>query len=151
MRRHRRGQKTPETVTIFTNAQAAIKRMTPKEPGPGQMYALQARKHIAVLRKARPDIIEIRWCPAHKGVTGNEKADEWTKLAAEEPDARGVEWLRYSDRAEARVMPFPRSLTHLKREIFEKKWAEARQWVGSRAPGRNTRCGEEEAGRNGRR
>ena len=65
-----------------------------EEPGPGQQYALQARKHIATLRKARPGIIvEIRWCPAHKGVAGNEKADEWAKIAAEEPDARGVEWL----------------------------------------------------------
>ena len=28
--------------------------------------------------------------------------------------------------------PLPRSLAHLKREISEKKWAEARQWAGSR-------------------
>jgi len=53
----------------------------------------------------------------HKSVPGNEKADEWAKLAAEEPDARGVEWLGYSDRTEARAMPLPRSLAHLKREI----------------------------------
>jgi len=29
-------------------------------------------------------------------------------------------------------MPFPRSLAHLKREITEKKWKEAREWAGSR-------------------
>jgi len=62
---------TPERVTIFSDAQAAIKRMASDEPGPGQKYALQARRHIAALRKARPGItIEIRWCPAHKGVAG---------------------------------------------------------------------------------
>ena len=76
------------------------------------------------MRRTRADItIEIRRFPAHKGVPLNEKADEWTKLAAEEPDVRGVEWLGYSDRAEARAMPLPRSLAHLKREITEKKWA----------------------------
>ena len=109
--------------------------MASDEPGPGQQYALQARKHIAVLRKARPRItIEIRWCPAHKGIAGNEKADEWAKNAAEQPYTRGVEWLKYeySGRSEVRAMPLPRSLANLKREISEKKWAEARQWAGGR-------------------
>jgi hypothetical protein len=49
-----RRQTTPERVTIFTDAQAAIKRTTSEEPGPGQGYATQARKHIAALRRARP-------------------------------------------------------------------------------------------------
>jgi ribonuclease HI len=114
-----RRRMVPERVTIFTDAQAAIRRMVSEEPGPGQKYAIAARQHIATLRKVRPDItIEIRWCPAHKGIPGNEKADEWAKLAAGTPYARGVERL-------------PRSLAHLKREISEKKWAEARQWAGS--------------------
>ena len=60
------GHPAPKRVTIFTDAQAAIRRMASDEPGPGQQYALQARKHIATLRRARPGIvIEIRWCPAH--------------------------------------------------------------------------------------
>jgi len=58
--------------------------MASDEPGPGQQYALQARKHFATLHRARSGIvIEIRWCPAHKGVISNEKADEWAKAAAE--------------------------------------------------------------------
>ena len=82
---------TPERVTIFIDAQAAIKRMASDEPGPGQQYALQERKHIASLCRARPGmIVEIRWCPAHKGIAGNEKADEWAKIAAEEPGTRGM-------------------------------------------------------------
>ena len=123
----------PERVTIFTDAQAAIRRMGFDEPGPGQKYALEARKHIAAMRRARPGIIiEIRWCPTHRGVEGNEKADEWAKLAAEEPDARGVEWMSYSDRTEVRPMPLPRSLANTRREISEKKWSEARRWAGGR-------------------
>jgi len=124
--------RTPERVTIFSDAQAAIRRMASDEPGPGQQYALQARKHIATLRRARKGIvIEIRWCPAHKGVAGNAKADEWAKMAAGQPNTRGVEWLSSSGRTEVRAA-LPRSLASLKREISEKKWAESRQRAGGR-------------------
>ena len=44
-----RRKTAPERVTIFTDAQAAIRWMASDEPGPGQQYALQARKHIATL------------------------------------------------------------------------------------------------------
>jgi len=124
-----------ERVTILTDAQAAIRRMVPDEPGragPRKQCDLQARKHIATLRRARPGtVIEIRWCPAHKEVAGNEKADEWVKIAARSLTL-GVELLGYSDRTEVRAMPLPRSLANLKREISEKKWVEARQWAGGR-------------------
>jgi len=66
-----RRRTVPERVTISTGARAAIRRIA------GQQYALQVRKYIATLRRARPGItIEIRWFPAHKGVADNEKADE---------------------------------------------------------------------------
>ena len=55
------------SVRIFTDAQAAIKRVTHDEPGVGQTYALQARKSIEALRKQNPPSkFEIRWCPPHK-------------------------------------------------------------------------------------
>ena len=139
----RRRDPTPARVTVFTDAQTAIKSMISDEPGPGQNYALEAREHIAALRSAAPDIIiEVRWCPTHKGVEGNDKADEWAKLAVEELDARGVEGLElftYLDRPEERSMPLPRSLANIKQEISKKKWAEAWKWAGGRTSKKKNR------------
>ena len=45
--RWKRRPTTPERVTIFTDARPAIRRMASEE-----MYVLQARKRIAVLRRA---------------------------------------------------------------------------------------------------
>ena len=122
---------SPGRVPIFSDAQAAIRRMAPEKPGPGQVHAIEVRRWIAAIWRANPAVaIEIRWCPAHKGVTGD-KADEWAKVATEEPDTWGVEWLRTADGA-ARQMPLPRSFANFKREISKKKWAEARKWTGGR-------------------
>ena len=121
----------PERVTIFSDAQTAIRQMASDEPGTGQQFALQARKHIATLRQSRPVIIiEVRWCPTHNGVAGNEKADEWAKIAAEKSGTCGVEWPIFPVRTEVRWVTLPRSLANLKQEISWKKWAEACQWEG---------------------
>jgi len=103
--------------------QAALDFLFSTVVGRLQQYAIRARKHITTLRRARPEIaIKVRWCPAPKGVSGNEEADRWAKIGAGKPGTRGVEHL----------VPLPRSLANLKRDISEKKWAEARQWAGSR-------------------
>jgi hypothetical protein len=84
------------------------------------MYAIKARRNIATLQRARPDIISRTGVAQRtKGFRGMRTPDERAKLAAEEPDAHGVEWLQ----AGARPMLFRRSLAHLKREISEEKWA----------------------------
>jgi ribonuclease HI len=140
-----RRQTPPAKVTIFTDSQAAMARIASEEPGPGQKYAIEARRWARALREKRPEVeIEIRWCPSHEGITGNEKADEWAKLAAEEPDAHGVEWLTRADGYGRRLMPQPRSLANLKREISEKKWVEARQWVEGRITVRKYRLRAEQ-------
>jgi len=128
-----RRRQPPERVTIFSDAQAALARITSDEPGPGQQYALKARKWIEMLRKAQPNVrIELRWCPAHEGVEGNERADKAAKTAADKPDERGVEWLGHKDRYGRRHMPLPRSIANIRREVGEKKWAEARDWSEKR-------------------
>jgi len=69
-------------------------RMASDEPGLGQKYALDARRHIATLRAKEPNVrIEIRWYPSHQGIEGNEVADKWAKLVADGADAHRMEWL----------------------------------------------------------
>jgi len=128
-----RRQQAPKTVTIFTGAQAAMARIASGEPGPTQEYAISARKWMAELKDRNRNVrVEIQWCPAHERMAGNEKADEWAKQAAEEPDAQGVEWMGYKGRYRRRRMPLPRSLATIKREIAEKKWEEAWKWSKNR-------------------
>jgi len=43
--------------------------------------------------------IELRGCPAHRGVTGNGKTDGWAELAADGPDAHGMELIKCSGRS----------------------------------------------------
>jgi len=124
---------TVGTITIFTDAQAAIWRMTSDDPGPGQHYALEARKHIATLRTKEPNVkIDIRWCPSHQGIEGNEIADEWAKLAADEPDAHGVEWFSTTNPdglTSDRKFSLPRSLANVKRGFSEQKRIDTLSWA----------------------
>jgi len=82
-------------------------------PGPGQRYALE----LAIAQQAhglweqRRVPAQFRWVPSHAGTAGNEKADEWAKMAAR--NERGSEQL-----------PCEFSSTSLT-GITERKWVEA--------------------------
>jgi len=73
--------------------------------------------------------------PAHKGVEGNEKADEWAKVAAEEPDTRGgggmAELFGLDGGTPSAALTAP--CKPQAGDFGEKKWVEARRWAGGRA------------------
>ena len=69
---------------------------------------------------------------SHQGVEGNEVADKWAKLAADEPDAHGVEWFSTTNpdgSVSTRKFPLPRSLANVKRGFSEQKREDARDWA----------------------
>jgi len=72
-------------LTIFTDAQAAIWRMTSDDPGTGQR---QGNTLLNSAARSQGSGSKYGGAPA----TAGSKADEWAKQAADELDARGVEW-----------------------------------------------------------
>ena len=66
---------------IFTDSQAAMRRILDDRPGPGQ--AMAVRGIIGATRTHRSGaVISVHWVPGHTGVTGNEIADQWASDAA---------------------------------------------------------------------
>ena len=59
--------------TLFTDSQAAMRRITGDAPGPEQEVAVQVVE-VAQRMVARGCSVTIRWTPAHRGVEGNEQA-----------------------------------------------------------------------------
>ena len=73
---------TPGThVRVFTDSQAAMRRVLNDSPGPGQQDAVRCILGARRLCQ-RGAMVSIHWVPGHSGVIGNEIADQWAGDAA---------------------------------------------------------------------
>jgi ribonuclease HI len=71
-------------VIIAADNQAAIQALQRLEPSLGHYLLDEAHKLADEIRQLWPHtILKLRWVPGHKGVPGNEAADELAKRAAE--------------------------------------------------------------------
>ncbi len=71
---------------IFSDSQAAILRFRSLNPGPGQRHAIRANQYI---KGGEGMKATLKWCPGHKGIEGNKRADACTKEAGlKEEDTR---------------------------------------------------------------
>ena len=90
--------------------------------GPGRGFGLAAIESCT-RAMARDNEVTIRWVPSHHGVVGNEKADEFTRAAAERnrPDSAVPDELRWGT-----------SLSHMTRVATEAQARRTRQWIEER-------------------
>ena len=78
---------TANHIFLFADNSAAVNSIFDPKPGPGQIYAIKTHHHLTRFLDSHPNNqVTIAWCPGHKNIRGNERAD---KLAKE---ARNREW-----------------------------------------------------------
>jgi ribonuclease HI len=71
-------------VIVFSDSQAAIRRVKSDYPGAGQTIAKDIIAKTAILAKIGISTT-IKWVPSHIGIEGNERADKLAKKGAEKP------------------------------------------------------------------
>ena len=72
-----------QDIWIFSDSQAALKRLKKQDKSAGQETTQKIRKTAEEITKAHPNMkIYLEWVPSHSKIAGNEKADFYAKRAA---------------------------------------------------------------------
>jgi len=79
-RRARPQEHGVQTVAVFSDSQAAIRRTAHLEPGPGQRLTRRINQRAQTLL-AHGIATEIHWVPGHSGIPRNKDADRHANLA----------------------------------------------------------------------
>jgi len=66
---------------LWCSSRYKVGALQSDEPGPGQVLALRTMNWVDALDRKNIQV-EYRWVPAHKGIEGNEEADQQTTKAA---------------------------------------------------------------------
>ena len=72
-------QERGHRYTIFVDSTSALDRTRIDAIGQGQSFSVAAIEGCGRVM-SRDNEITVRWVPAHHGVPGNEKADEYAKI-----------------------------------------------------------------------
>jgi ribonuclease HI len=117
-----RRNESNRNYSIFADAQSALQRCATDADRPGQALAWAIIGWGQSIM-ARDNTITLRWVPGHKGVAGNEKADEYAKRGARNPRDGTPYSRRHQNVASA---------AFLKRAAAETRREETAAWIRSR-------------------
>ncbi len=95
-------------ITVYSDAQMAIKQLQEAKSNVGQTLRIQIYKQARQLRAYGREVI-VRWIPGHSRVEGNERADKAAKKVVANRRAQVAWWS---------------SLTHVKKKITDAKNSE---------------------------